>query len=141
MKTVSKRILFAVGGLIFGLVAGFWGVMISGGGHFILPIMLFISPFGFGLLLWPLWAFLSVRFDSKFSRVLFIATMLGHWVGSVIHIGDEGTQNWQRFWFRMSDPMCISALVLYLAAQLFLWFRFLRTKVGINQAAPAGELL
>ncbi len=97
--------------------------MISGGGHFNLPIMLFISPTLMGLLLWPLWGFLSVRFNSPLSKVLFLCTMIAHFVGLGFYILDP--DNSDGYWFRiaMGDSTFIffpaSAVVLYLATQLF----------------------
>jgi hypothetical protein len=111
-------------------VLAFWGIVISGGGHFNLPIMLFISPLWFGLLLWPLWGFLSVRFDSIVSKALFLLTMLAHFCGLFLYIVDA--DNSDRYWFRigMNDSSFIlfpaSAVALYLVGQIFLWVRFLR---------------
>ena len=126
--------MFALAGLIFGLALAVWGALISGGGHFNLPIMLFISPVWFGLLLWPLWGFLSVRFDSIVSKALFLLTMVAHFVGLFLYIVD--IDNSDGYWFRigMNDSSFIlfpaSAFTLYLIAQSFLWIRFVRDVVG-----------
>lgn len=127
---MERRIIFAAVGFAYGLALAFWGAMISGGGHFNLPIVLFISPIWLGLLLWPLWGFLSVRFDSILSKALFVCTMVAHYVGILFYVFDP--DNSDAYWFRigMNDPSFIlfpaSAVALYLAGQLFLWIRFLR---------------
>jgi hypothetical protein len=133
-RTTRRRIIFALAGLVYGLALTFWGVLISGGGHFNLPIMLFICPVWFGLLLWPLWGFLSVRFDSVVSKTLFLLTMLAHFVGLILYMVDA--DNSDGYWFRigMHDSSFIlfpaSAFALYLMGQIFLWVRFLRDSFG-----------
>jgi hypothetical protein len=127
---IQRRIAFAAVGLAYGLALAFWGVLISGGGHFNLPIVLFISPVWAGLLFWPLWGFLSVRFDSILSKSLFLCTMAAHYAGIAFYVLDP--DNSDGYWFRigMNTPTFVllpaSAIGLYLAGQLFLWGRFLR---------------
>ncbi len=131
---MRKRITFAAVGLAYGIALAFWGALISGGGHFNLPIVLFISPIWLGLLLWPLWGFLSVSFDSLLSKALFLCTMTAHHVGILFYILNP--DNSDGYWFRigMNDPTFIlfpaSAIAVYLAGQLFLWYRFLRDSFG-----------
>ncbi len=131
---MRKRIILAAIGLAYGLALAFWSALISGGGHFNLPIVLFISPIWLGLLLWPLWGFLSVKFDSTLSKALFLCTMAAHHLGILFYIFVP--DNSDGYWFRigMNDPTFIlfpaSAIALYLAGQLFLWFRFLRDSFG-----------
>jgi predicted PurR-regulated permease PerM len=91
--------MFALAGLIYGLALALWGALVSGGGHLNLPIMLFISAVWFGLLLWPLWGFLSVRFNSIVSKTLFLLTMFAHFVGLFLYIVDA--DNSDGYWFRI----------------------------------------
>src|SRR5688500_8150923 len=98
-QLAKKRVKFAAGGFVYGIALAFWGVMISGGGHFNLPIVLFISPIWAGLLFWPLWGFLSVKFDSLLSKALFLFTMAAHYVGILFYIFDA--DNSDGYWFRI----------------------------------------
>jgi len=133
-RMLKRRIIYAAAGLVFGIVVGLWAVLISGGGHFNLPILLIISPFWFGLLLWPLWAFMAVSFDSMLSKLFFVFSMIAHFAGLVIYVIDAGASD--LYWFRIGthNPGFIlfpaSVLVLYLAAQVFLWVRFLSDALG-----------
>ena len=136
---MRKRIIFAAVGLSYGLALAFWSALSSSGSHFNLPIVLFISPIWLGLLLWPLWGFLSVKFDSPLSKALFLCTMAAHYAGIFFYIFDP--DNSDGYWFRigMKDPTFIlfpaSAVALYLVAQLFLWARFLRDSFGRDKFA------
>jgi len=138
-KLLKQRIKFALIGLVFGLALAFWGVMISGGGHFNLPVMLFVSPIGIGLLFWPLWGFLSVRFNSGLSKVLFLCTMIAHLLGLGFYMFHPDNSDGYWFQIAMEDSTFIlfsgSAVVLYLAGQLFLWVRFLRDSFGGKRAS------
>ena len=133
---MRKRIIFAAVGLAYGLALAFWSALMSGGGHFNLPVVLFISPIRLGLLLWPLWGFLSVKFDSLLFKALFLGTMAAHYAGILFYIFDP--DNSDGYWFRigMNDPTFVlfpaSAVTLYLAGQLFLWVRFLRDGFGLR---------
>ena len=131
---IKRRIIFAIVGLVYGLALTFWAAMISGGGHFNLPIMLFISPVWFGLLLWPLWGFLSVRFNSLSSKLLFVCTMAAHFAGLIFYIRDPDNSDGYWFGIGMHDRSFIffpaSAFLLYFAAQIFLWVRFLKDALG-----------
>lgn len=133
-QLTKKRITFAVGGFMYGLALAVWSAMISGGGHFNLPIMLFISPVWIGLLFWPLWGFLSVRFDSLLVKALFIVTMAVHYAGIIFYVRDPDNSDGYWFPIGMHDSSFIwfpaSAFALYLAGQLFLWFRFFRDSFG-----------
>jgi hypothetical protein len=117
-------------GLVFGLLLTLWAALITGGGHFNLPAMLFLSPVFFGLLLWPLWGFLSVRFNSIISKLVFVLTMAAHFIGLILYVRDP--DNSDAYWFNiaMQDWTYIffpaSAFLLYFAAQVFLWTRFVR---------------
>lgn len=136
---LKRRFLFALVGLAYGVALAFWGMLISGGGHFNLPIMLFVSPFWFGLLFWPLWGFLSVRFNSLPSKLLFIFTMAAHFIGLVIYV--RNPDNSDGYWFdiAMHDRTFIllpaSAFLLYFVAQIFLWVRFVVDSFGRREFA------
>jgi hypothetical protein len=138
----KKRVTFAVGGFVYGLALAVWGAMISGGGHFNLPFMLAVSPAWMGILLWPLWGFLSARFDSQLVKALFLVTMAAHYAGLYFYV--RAADNSDDYWFRigMHDPAFIwfpaSAFALYLAGQLFLWLRFLRDSFGRRRELSSG---
>lgn len=127
---IRRRIIYAAIGLLFGVGLAFWAMLISGGGHFNLPIMLFVSPLWFGLLFWPLWGFLSVRFNSLSSKLLFICTMAAHFAGLVLYIWSPDNSDGYWFDIAMHDRTFIlfpaSAFLLYSAAQSFLWVRFVK---------------
>jgi hypothetical protein len=131
---MKRRILYAAAGLVFGIAVGFWALLISGGGHFNFPIILIVSPMWFGLLLWPLWGFLAGGFNSIPFKGLFVLSMMAHFGGIVIYVKDEWDSD--MYWFRigMHSPGFVlfpaSVVVLYLAAQLFLWLRFLQDSFG-----------
>lgn len=131
---MDRRIVLAAVGFVYGLALTFRGALMSGGGHFNLPVVLFISPLWLGLLFWPLWGFMSVGFDSRRSKVLFLCTTAAHYAGILFHLLDP--HNNDGYWFRigMRDPDFVlihaPTAALYLAGQLFLWFRFLRDSLG-----------
>lgn len=131
---MGRRFVFAAVGLVYGLALTFWGALISGGGHFNLPVVLFTSPVFFGLLFWPLWGFMSAGFDSRAAKAVFLCTAAAHYAGIVFYVLDSGDGD--LYWFRvgMNDPGFVSlpasAVALYLAGQSFLWVRFLRDSFG-----------
>ena len=71
-----------------------WGVLASGGGHFIPPIMLFISPVFAGILCWPLWGWLAADFRSGLSKGLFIVTMFAHFADTGVAVFMEHDSEW-----------------------------------------------
>jgi hypothetical protein len=138
-QLTKKRIMFATGGFIYGLALAVWSVMISGGGHFNFPFMLFTSPIWLGLFLWPLWGYLSASFDSLAMKALFLITVAAHYAGIIFYFLDP--DNSDGYWFRigMRDPSFIwfpaSAFALYLAGHLFLWLRFFRDSLAHRSRA------
>jgi hypothetical protein len=104
--------------------------MTSGGGHFNLPVALFLSPIWFGILFWPLWGFLSVRFSNIHIKLLFIISMAVHFASLILYV--RNPDNSDAYWFKiaMHDWTNIFSfappVVFYVVAQIFLWFRFVR---------------
>ena len=133
-RLTKKRIKFAVVGLAYSIALTLSGVMISGGGHFNLPIVLFISPATVGFLLWPLWGFLVVKFDSLLTKALFLSTIAAHYLGIIWYLFNPG--NSDMYWFRIGMKQRYFILFpafsvgLYLAGQIFLWARFIHDSVG-----------
>jgi len=78
-------------GAVYGLGLTLWGMIMSGGGHFNLLLMLFISPFGVGLLFWPLWAYLTAGAMSRVMRAVFLSTATMHYFGLIYYV--FGTDN------------------------------------------------
>jgi len=131
MTPVGRRIAFAGAGLVYGLLMVFWGAVGSGGGHFNLLMMVFVSPYGLGLLFWPLWSYIVAVSLSPFMRAAFVATMSAHYLGLLHYI--FLTDNSDSYWFangaRQSGFVLLVAVTLavYLAGHLFLWIRFVRS--------------
>jgi hypothetical protein len=135
----KKRVTFAIAGFVYGLALAVWGAIMSGGGHFNLPFMLFTSPVWLGLFLWPLWGYLSAGFNSSAAKALFLITVAAHYAGIIFYVLDP--DNSDGYWFRigMRDPSFIwfpaSAVALYLVGHLFLWLRFLRDSLAHRSRA------
>ena len=134
MDSGIKKRKFALIGLVYGIVLSFWGMIISGGGHFNLPGMLIMSPFGIGLLFWAIWGFLSVDFTSLLSKCLFLLLMVAHLAGLVFYLYLESDSEFYWLGIAMNEPTFIVFLLIqvafYLAAQIYLWSRFLRYSFG-----------
>lgn len=127
-ELTKKRLLFALVGLLYGLGLAIWGVLISGGGHVLLPGFLALAPVPVGLFLWPAFGLLSADLSKKGSRIALLLLLLVHYVGFGADVYVAG---WSEFyWLRigMHNSGFVLCLVIsfavYLAAQLFLWLRF-----------------
>src|SRR5262245_16021355 len=131
MTTNARRIGFALVGAGYGVGLTLWGIIMSGGGHFNLLSMLFISPFGVGFLFWPLWGYSIAGEMSRVIRIAFLLTAGTHYLGLVYYV--FGTDNSDLYWFRIGNRqpafgfLVILTVALYLAGQVFLWRRFLNT--------------
>jgi hypothetical protein len=140
-QLTEKRVKFAACGFVYGLALTTWSILISGGGHFNLPIVLFISPVWAGLLLWPLWGYLAARFDFPAGKVIFLCTMAAHYAGIAFYVLAPNNNDGYWFGIGMNDPTFIlfpaSAIGPYLAGQLFLWVRFLRDGFGRRNLTTA----
>jgi hypothetical protein len=128
--------------VVYGVVMAFWGALASGGGHFNLMMMAFVSPYGLGLLFWPLWGYAVATSPSKPLRVVFLLTMAAHCLGLLHYI--FLTDNSDAYWYGIGvrgDPgfgaAVVATMAVYVAGHVFLWFRFLRlSRVGTLAPTP-----
>jgi hypothetical protein len=127
MTDATARLRSAVIGGIFGLSVAAWGVMASGAGHFVLALMLFISPFGAGLLFWPLWGYVTAGRMSVYMRITFLSTMVVHYLALIYYLRDDGfSSDWSLIQRQPDIGMrALLSVGVYLVAQGFLWRRFL----------------
>ena len=96
-----------------------------------MPILLAVSPEGFGLLLWPVLAFLSVDLTPRVSKIVLLLLLSAHYLGLALYIG----LRWQSdlYWFRigLNNPgfilFSVASAMMYSLGQIFLWFKFFLT--------------
>jgi len=130
-RTVTKRGLQGTSALVgatYGVVFTLLGLLVSGGGHFNLVGMLFASPFGLGLLFWPLWAYLTASAMSRSMRVGFVASIGAHYFAVMYYV--FVTDNSDVYWFGVGNQdslfgwLVVCMVAAYLAGQIVLWHRF-----------------
>jgi hypothetical protein len=119
-------------GALYGVGLALWGMLMSGGGHFNLLFVLFISPAGVGLLFWPLWGYLTAGAMSRVMRIAFLSTAAIHYSGLIYYV--FGTGNSDLYWFRIGNRqpafgfLVLFSVALYLAGQIFMWRRFVNAE-------------
>ena len=141
---IKVRIIYAAIGLAYSLLLGFWAMLLSGGGHFNLPLILITSPFWLGLFLWPIWAYMAAGFNSILSKCLFLLSMIAHFGYIVAYLLQEWRSDLNYFRLALQEPLLFpivilfpgSVFVAYILAHIFLWRRFLNDTFARSRSYP-----
>jgi hypothetical protein len=136
----KARVKTGLLGLGYGTSLTIWGTMTSGGGHWMFPIALALSPIPFGFLVWPIVGFLAADLSSMRSKLVFLCVFLIHYIGLAVYImGDQGSGD--LYWFRIgahrSDFLFAAAVsvLMYVGGQILCWFRFAEgTRMALSKA-------
>lgn len=100
----------------------------SGGGHSNITGMLALSPFGFGLLFWPILGWLLCDLRSPVSRYVFLCLMVMHYAGLILYLSltwdDEIHALGIALGYMNFVVLSGVALAIYWVGQLFLWRAF-----------------
>ena len=131
LSAMQNRNLFGIYGLIYGVLFWFWAALLTGGGHYNIPII-WANPVGF--LFWPIpWA-LSADLTGRRSRIVFLV-LFGLDYLYIIWALFLGTDTWQSQAYLSArargDNLHLflfppTAVVPFVFGQYFLWSRFIR---------------
>jgi len=121
---------FTTVGVVFSIVYGLLSLAIvptCGLGTGIL-IIIALGPYGIGLLLWPVVAFLLADLKTTVAKFLVIVLLIGHcsFVYLVLYRG--GIEEWQRMTktIRLYPQYMWPPIILYICAHVLIWGLFVR---------------
>jgi hypothetical protein len=115
--------------LAFGIFLVLYGVLFSGGGHFMFFVRLALSPVWFGLVVWPLLGWLSIS-PTELEQKVSTALLVSHYALFIAMslIFPEAIQS-DLYWggrpgvAGQISMVYIPWVLVYLAGQIYFWRR------------------
>lgn len=120
---MKKRLVYAVIGLAYAVIYGFWTMLITGGGHGnFLWFMLFLSSYLFGLY-FPAIGFLGADLRPLWAQATGVALSIvtfGLTVIQLLGLGTEGMEDVVKSWNRSELFFLFASVIHLLPSVVFL---------------------
>jgi hypothetical protein len=122
-------------GWIYSIVLLFAGMILSGGGHYYLFLMLGVSPYGLGFFFWPIISALLLNTKKFWGGFLIVGLLILHYLG-IIFYSMNATEWDQHFISNLSSYLfpenlgfinwiSYVTIAVYLFGQILIWYKVL----------------